>query len=111
MSNAETRLEWIIAHRGEPEMEAELCKLSAKLDAEIVEETLCHVWAGFYDAENPIDITIRPIAKQCYAVRRDRKIADNRKHYAKLCAKRGAMINGGHHSETDRTGQCRRADK
>ena len=70
-------------------MEIYLCEQSQKLDAEIVEETLCHVLAGFYDAEPVRNIAERQIVKNCYAVRRNRRIAENRKHYAELCKKRG----------------------
>lgn len=91
MTDGELSLDYIIRHRGEPECDLYITQLSKKMDNEVVEETLCHIWAGFYDAENPIEITIRQIAKQCYALKRDRKIAENRRHYAKLCEKRMNM--------------------
>lgn len=91
MTHAEVQLEWIVAHRGEPQCDLYLRKLAKKMDAEVVRETLCHIWAGFYDAENPIDITIRPIAKQCYAIKRERKLADHKEHLRKLAEKRSVV--------------------
>lgn len=87
---AEDRIAWIVAHRGEPKCDIFLSETAKKLDREVVEETLCHIWAGFYDAYPIAEITVVPVAKQCYAMKRNRKIADNRKHYARICAKRGA---------------------
>ena len=90
MTNAEAKLTWIIRHRDEPEVKIFICEESKKLDAEIVEETLCHIWAGFYDAEPVKEVFAEQVCKQCYAVKRSRKIADNKAHYAKVCAKKGA---------------------
>lgn len=87
--DAETKLAWIIRHRGEPIVDIFLCGESKKMDTEAVEETLCHIWAGFYDAEPVREVFAEQVSKRCYAMKRDRKIADNRKHYAQICAKRG----------------------
>lgn len=92
MTNAEATLKWIINHRDEPEVRLFICEESKKLDAEIVEETLCHIWTGFYDAEPVREVFAEQVCKQCYAIKRNRKIADNRKHYAKVCAKRGEIL-------------------
>lgn len=89
MTNAESTLKWIIRHRGEPIYNFYIGELAKKIDNDIVEETLCHIWTGFYDAEPVKEVFAQQVRKKCYAVRRDRKIADNRKHYAKLCEKKG----------------------
>lgn len=94
MTNAEAKLKYIIAHRGEPECETYLCKESQKLDAEIVEETLCHIWAGFYDAEIPQEeLLAEKIRKNNNAIRRERKIADNREHQRRLKLRKGVIVN------------------
>lgn len=68
-----------------------VAKWNKKADAEIVEETLCHIWTGFYDAEPVKEVFAEQVCKHCYAMKRNRKIADNRKHYARICAKKGVM--------------------
>ena len=73
-------LEWIIENRGEPACEKFLAALAVISDRENVEETLCHIWAGFYDAENPETIAENGIRKHQIAKRRERKIAENRKN-------------------------------
>jgi len=99
MSKAETILAWIIAHRGEPVVDIYLCELSQKMDADVVEDVLGHIRGGYYipdepegfsdSNEDPKEVFANQICKQCYAMKRNRKIADNRKHYARICAKRG----------------------
>lgn len=86
---AEDRIAWIVAHRGEPKCDIFLSETAKKLDREVVEETLCHIWAGFYDAYPIAEITVVPVAKQCYAMKRERKLADHREHMRKLAEKRG----------------------
>ena len=73
-----------------------------RTESEIVEETMNHIIGGYYTAndpegyadsgENPLEVFKRQVCKNCYAIRRDRKIADNRKHYTKICAKRGEIV-------------------
>ena len=89
MTNPEITLRWIIRHRDEPEVTIFLCEESKKMDEETVEETLCHIWAGFYDAEPIKEVFAEQVCKHCYAVKRDRKIAERRKHYKKVCERKG----------------------
>lgn len=91
MTNAEMTLDYLIRHRGELIAETELNRMAEENDREIVEETLCHIWVGYYDAEPVAEITINRVRKDNNKIRRDRKIAENRKHYEKLCAKRMNM--------------------
>lgn len=100
---AEDRLEFIIRHRGEACIEIYMCKLAAKLDAEIVEEAMNHIVGGYYSpddpegyadsGENPLEVFERQVCKNCYALKRERKIADNREHQRKLKLRRGVIVN------------------
>ena len=99
---AENRIAWIIAHRGEPIVDIYLCQESAKLDAEIVEDVLSHIVGGYYtmddpegfadSADNPKEVFANQICKQCYAMKRERKLKDHREHMRKLAEKRGARV-------------------
>lgn len=70
-----------------------------RTETEIVEDALEHIIGGYYTAddpegfadsgENPEEVFERQVCKQCYATRRSRKIAENRKHYSQICEKRG----------------------
>ena len=102
MTNAEMILQWIIAHRGEPECNIYICELAEKMDEETVIEALDHIRGGYYipddpegyadSLEDPNEVFAEQVCKHCYAIKRNRKIADNRKHYAKVCAKRGEIV-------------------
>ena len=90
---AEERLDWVIDHRGEPECLAYLAELARDADMDTVEETLCHVWTGFYDAENdPEGLLAEQIRRNNRRMSHERKVAENRRHYAKLMEKRGARV-------------------
>ena len=101
MTKAEIILDYLVRHRGEPIVEIFLCKESKKLDAEIVEDVLSHIWGGYYtmddpegfadSAEDPEEVFANQICKHCYAMKRNRKLADNKKHLRKLAEKRGVM--------------------
>ena len=101
---AEKRLEWLAFHRGESVANLFLCEFSKKLDAEIVEETMAHIIGGYYIAddpdgfadsgEDPEDVFANQICKHCYALKRERKIADNKEHMRKLALKKGEIIDG-----------------
>ena len=101
MENAETVLTWVIQHRGEKVVEIFLSGLAEKIDTEIVLNTLDHVIGGYYSSddpegyadsgENPEDIFAELIRKNRHAVRRERKISENKKHYAQICAKKGVV--------------------
>lgn len=103
MTNAEAKLKYIIAHRGEPECDRYIRILAEAIDEEIVEETMDHIRGGYYTIDDPEgfadsaedvkDVFANQICKRCYAYKRERKIADNREHQRKLKLLRGVIVN------------------
>ena len=70
-------------------------------DRQIVAETMDHIIGKYYTAddpegyadsgENPKRIFANQIRKNRTAIKRDRKVAENRRHYVRICIKRGEM--------------------
>lgn len=95
MSNSEIILNYLVRHRGEPEAEKLLNKLAMEQDDETVDNCKLYIYFANYDHANDERDFVAEFMefrkqKHRHEIRRDRKIADNRKHYEK---KKGAMVN------------------
>ena len=90
------------AEYSDAEIQYVVSKWRKEADAEVVEETMLHIRGGYYtaedpegfadSAEDPEDVFANQICKNCYAVKRERKIADNREHQRRLKLKRGVIV-------------------
>ena len=100
-----TRAEWekmdnayhvwfLLRHRGERIAERHLNALAKAIDAETVENCLEAIRIEFEpeDAEIMEMVIDRLDKKYSHETRRDRKIAENRKHYAQVCARQAKGV-------------------